>query len=215
MTKTKTRWIDVQVKRIHPAVLSLSLVVESHGCYIAGGYARWACSEHDHSALPKDIDIICPSLRKLDNLRARFTNSSGYIEIQEGEYSHTFVDNTKAIDRKIQLLKPYQGEDIRDCLEKFDLSVCRVALTSHETAIADERFVSDDKRHKVKVCHIEESMALNTLIRLTRYAHKGYEVDPADVRALVSFIKSKAINPKAKQTVKETPRNCGGGWGLS
>lgn len=207
-----TDWVDVQVKRIHPAVLSFNLVVESHGCFIAGGYARWACSWHDHSALPKDIDIICPSKRKLENLRARFKNSSGYSEIRDGEFSYTFQDNTGAVDREIQLLKPYQGEDLRECLDKIDLSVCRIALTSHETAIADSRFVSDDRDLKVTVCHIDESMMINTLIRLTRYAHKGYEVDPKDVRRIVEAIQAnplevKKVEARVEPTVDQ--------WGLS
>jgi len=191
-----TNWVDVQVKRIHPAVLSLTLVIEAHGCYIAGGYARWACSVHDDAALPKDIDIVCPSQRKLDNLRARFTRSSGYIEETNGKFSYTFRDDTRAIDRRIQLLKPYQGEDIRDCLEKIDLSVCRIALTSHETAVADTRFVSDDKNLKVRVCHIEEGMEINTLIRLTRYAYKGFEVDPKDVHRVIEALKPEVVAKK-------------------
>ena len=189
-----TSWIDVPVRRIQPAVLLLQLAVESHGCYIAGGYARWACSTHDDTPPANDIDVICPSQRKLDSLRGHFQNS-GYTLLCDGEYSYTF--RYPGIDKKVQLLKAFKGDTIQECLNQFDFGVCRIALTSHETAIADAHFTGDDQRRTVRIYHIKEGMETNTLQRLVRYARKGFDIAPSTVE--------KAM----KQLVKVTEEKCG------
>lgn len=188
--ESRMGWASMPVRRIHPTVSALAFSLQAHDCYIAGGYARWACSTREDTPLPKDIDIVCPSKRKLESLRASF-KTNGMVEVRDGVFSVTF--KTGAIGREIQLLKPFTGDTIEECLSKFDLSVCRVALINHDSAIGDTDGFEDERQGKVRVSHVDPETASNTMCRLLRYANKGYEIETGEVEKVLDVIRKQAI----------------------
>ena len=186
MAGVKSKWVSVPIKRIHTSVLALNHLIQEYDCYIAGGYARWACSSRDDSALPKDIDVICPSDRKFNNLKNALLAGS-FGQVRDGEFSITF--KSPSVEREVQLLKPYRGNFIENCLEDFDVSICRVALMGSGGAIADSRYIEDESTKTLTVCTILEKTAMNTLMRLFKYANKGYVVNSDEVIKVLNQIK--------------------------
>ena len=182
-----TTWDSVPVRRIHPCVGALIHTIQPHGCYIAGGYARWACSRNDSTPLPGDIDIICPDDAKYRSLRNAFHASNEMTSGEDGDRAHTFQSDR--IGYKIQLLKSFHGETLEDCLEQFDLSVCRVGLISFDSAIADSCFLNEEFGMSMTVRNVEKDSSARTMVRILRYVKKGYDISVPDVEKVIAEIK--------------------------
>lgn len=197
-----SQWSSMPVRRIHPSVASLVFAIQAHDCYVAGGYARWACSLRENTPPPTDIDIICPSPKKLESLRASF-RTNGFTEVRESEFSITFKSSMHS--HQIQLLKLFTGDTLQECLAKFDLSVCRVALINHDSAIGEPEAQQDELQAKVRVRYVDPTTAVNTMCRLLRYANKGYDVPKAEVDKVIEVIRADAIKTAGKSTPSSVP----------
>jgi len=197
------QWTSLPVRRIHSAVAQLCFSIQSHDCYIAGGYARWACAPREDSPLPKDIDIICPSQRRFDSLKASLCHHGGISVLRDSPFSTTF--KKRGLGYEVQLLKKFRGKTAQECLEKVDLSVCRVALLSHDSAVADCRFSEDERCGKMQVCHLDNEALLNTFMRMLRYARKGYDISQGEVKKVVEALRKSKTDPAS--TIPIVPSN--------
>jgi hypothetical protein len=184
---SNTNWDPIRVNRIHPRLGPLLHSLQEHDCYIAGGYARWACSPRDDSPLPEDIDIICPSERKLRALETKLS-ADGANKGRETEFAITFRIYPA---RDLQLLKRFRGETIEECLDQVDFSVCRVAIIGMDSAVADRRFLGDEQQGKLTVVNLNTpTMPENAVFRLMRYARKGYDFTQEDVMKVINYVRS-------------------------
>lgn len=199
-----TGWSHHHVRRMHPHVAALGTLLQTHDCYIAGGYARWACSPRVNPAPYNDIDIVCPSQRHCDGLFAAF-KVSGFKYLREGQFSYTF-EAPKVISGEIQLLKGFWGNNVKECIDQFDLSVCRIALIGHDVGIADAQWEGDESALKCRVSCVVADKAENSVCRLLRYAHKGYTIDKASVDTLLNVIKTSAAKAGPAAIKPEPPK---------
>lgn len=178
---TKPRWEKIRVNRIHPGLGPLIFSLQQHNCYIAGGYARWACSPREDSPLPKDIDVICPSATALEAVRSLLLERR-YRQGLETNFAITFRGLSPGVGRDLQLLKLFHGDTIEDCLDQIDFTICRVAITGMDSAIADARFLGHEQCNQLELASMSNaSMPENTIFRLLRYAKKGYDFKQEDV----------------------------------
>jgi len=184
------KWSEISVQRINPAVIDLMEMLSDHGCHVAGGYARWACSPRNDSPLPSDIDVICPSKEAFEGAKADAI-IAGAVARKDTDFSFTFRGYHCPL--KIQLLKTYLGRDLREAMSSIDFTVCRVALLNQHAALADRDFLSDERNSCLQVVAIEEQSVVNTFCRMLRYARKGYDISQADIIRVLEVIKGADI----------------------
>ncbi|MGD9725926.1 MAG: hypothetical protein AB7L09_03270 [Nitrospira sp.] len=186
---TSSPWQKIRVNRIHPSIGPLIRLLQEHECYIAGGYARWACSPRENSPLPKDIDIICPTEQRYEALRASF--EANHRKGLDTDFATTFRGPGHASGRDVQLLKLFRGDTIEACLDLIDFSVCRVAILGMDAAVADHRFLIDELHSRLTVVNLSNaSMPENTIFRLMNYARKGYDFTQEDVMKAIAHVRS-------------------------
>lgn len=184
------KWEGIPVYRINPSAIDLIKALTPHDCYIAGGYARWACSPRSDSPLPTDIDVVCPSEERFAAAK-KTVLADGGIALRDTEFSFTFSGYDSPL--KIQLLKTYRGDSLEEAMSEIDFSVCRVALISLHDGLADRRFLQDERASRLRVVYIQEKTVVNTFCRLLRYARKGYDISQADIFKVLEVIRGADI----------------------
>lgn len=177
---------DEPIYRINPAVADIIPMLKKMDCYIAGGYARWACSERHDTPRPNDIDVIPLTDDAYDKAVEHFKVCGARL-VKDSEFSATFEGFD--CDLPIQLLKKYRFRTLDAALERIDFSVCRVALVDRSTGRADVRFRKHEREGRLRVLHIDTSCINNTVCRMLRYARKGYDIPQEDVLAVLHKVK--------------------------
>jgi hypothetical protein len=185
------RWDGIPVQRISPAAIDLIKALTPHDCYIAGGYARWACSPRSDTPLPTDIDVVCPSKEQFKAAKKTVLTDGGE-KLRDTKFSFTFSGYDSPL--KIQLLKTFHGDTLEEALSEIDFSVCRVALITTYDGIADRNFLKDERASRLRVMAIEKQSVVNTFCRLLRYARKGYDISQTDITRVLKVIQNADID---------------------
>lgn len=156
-------------------------ILDKFGGYIAGGYARWMVSRAEHPAEAGDVDIFVPGGKAAD-LRDAFI-SIGYEVRMETDNAWSFapVEN----EPQLQIIKPnWTGATVCDTLNQFDFSIVQAAILSPENAVVHLSFHSDECAKQLRVIKINDSV--RTLLRMMKYARKGYEIRPMEVACFMA-----------------------------
>lgn len=177
---------DEPIYRINPYAADLISMLKEMDCYIAGGYARWACSERHDSPRPNDIDVIALTEESFSSA-AEHLKVCGARQTKSTEFSLTFEGLD--CDLPIQLLKNYKCGTLDAALDKIDFSVCRVVLIDRHTGRADARFRQHEREGRLSILHIDTSVINNTVCRMLRYARKGYDISQEDVLKVLHKVK--------------------------
>lgn len=143
------------------------IIIHSLDCYICGGYPRYMCSEADSVLKAGDVDIFCKDEDVFNKVVEIFKRESlNTHSIETGE-AVTFSIVKKRDSRlygtpKIQIIKPTikkykrnRGEML-DIIGGFDFTVIRIGLLSLTRAVADKRFVNDERRNKLVIANSEK-----------------------------------------------------------
>lgn len=184
----------IAVERIHPAVVNIVKSLASLDCYVAGGYARWACSKREDSPRPTDVDIIALSDEAFEGAQDVFRKAGVQI-YKNTDFSITFCARYAFnCPFPIQLLKNYKYATLENALGHVDFSVCRVALTGPTSAVADRRYMGDEGRGRLSVLYVDTANPVNAVCRMLRYAKKGYDISQLDVLSVLKMVKERDLN---------------------
>jgi len=147
------------------------------GAYILGGYVRYMCSQRRRPPQPGDVDIYSPRNEIHKALKSWLADTGREIK-HENDMSITYKLRDEDIHPAIQLIKPMRkgaiisDGPIKEILESFDFTICRLGLLSPTEAWGDESFVEDDKRRQIIIKNIH--CPISSTLRAMKYAKKGY-----------------------------------------
>lgn len=179
----------VQVQRIHPSVIDIVQSMVPLGCYVVGGYARWACSEREDSPKPTDVDVAALTEGAFQEAKKAF-KLDGASVAKDTEFSITYAAYTAyGCPFEVQLLKNYKHGTIEGLLSHIDFSVCRVALVDQYSGWADPRYKNHEREGRLSVLHIDTKSINNVVCRMLRYAQKGYDISQLDVLNVLRKVK--------------------------
>lgn len=180
---------DIPVNRIHPAVIDIVKAMAPINCFVAGGYARWACSERENSPKPTDVDVIALTDDAFDQAKKVFSLVGASI-CKDTEFSITYAQHTAYnCPLQVQLLKNYKYDTLEAALSRVDFSVCRVALIDEYTARADMRFSGHERDSRLSILYVDPHAVNNVVCRMLRYAQKGYDISQLDVLRVLHKVK--------------------------
>lgn len=191
-------WVQIPIRRGIFEITRLLDLRDKCGGRIIGGYGRYCCSERQSPHNAGDVDIF-PIVEKeginsqtifdmwksalvVEGLKVKHENevSITYEKPEEGPFLACPV---------IQLIKPtLEGAivtegTVEEVLGNFDFTVVRVALNPDRlTATAWASFVEDDKKGLIRILNIH--CPVSSLLRVCKYARKGYYCRPAEAMKL-------------------------------
>jgi hypothetical protein len=162
------------------------------GPWIAGGAAlRWyeGKSLDDH-----DVDIFCSSQEQYDNVNNKIyarciddptaycitklfeTDNASTLRIDKivKNSDSLFGLNGIAISWKIQLIKKFMPANLDELLDKFDISVCKVATDFKKFKVNPEAA----RDIKAKRLYFPNGFKPDSLKRIVKYNAYGYTPDP-------------------------------------
>ena len=173
-------------EKLHPLV---SLVLDTEGCYIAGGFVRWLCSPLMQPVPFNDIDILCLT-DEAEELMCSGLDRVGYKCSVESKLSYTYKERTHPFDGvtlvgderhieetpAIQVIKHtrFPGDSLDEALGKFDLSVCQAALLTMKDARVNEHFQEDERDRRIRFTGFHH--LYDAFYRVAKYARKGYHL---------------------------------------
>lgn len=144
--------------------------------YLAGGFARWACSPHKEPIPFGDIDLAVANedhFKMVDSKLKKWLD--GPINDTPNARTYKFADTT------LQLIKPFfKADSLEGILDQIDFSVVRVGIKSATEAIADPNFKEDETNQVLRIKFLDNS--LGSLQRIIKYSLKGYKI--ADVELI-------------------------------
>jgi len=193
-----TGWIQIPIRRGIFEITRLLDLRDKCGGRIIGGYARWCCSERESPHHAGDVDIF-PIVEKDGETSGGIFEAWKSVLIAEGlkvkhenEVSITYEKPETGpfiACPTIQLIKPtLEGAivtegTVEEVLGNFDFTIVRVALNVDRlTATAWASFVEDDKKGLLRILNIH--CPISSLLRVCKYARKGYYCRPAEAMKL-------------------------------
>lgn len=203
-------WVQIPILRGVFEITRLLNLRDLCGGRIIGGYARWACSQRESPVHANDIDVfpIAEGERTPDLIYAQWVaalQSEGLKVRHENEISITYEKPETGpymACPAIQIIKPTREGAIitegtlEDVLGHFDFTVVRVALNPDRlTATAWASFIEDDKKGLLRLLNIH--CPISSLLRVCKYARKGYYCRPAEAMKL--FADWETRSPEYKQ----------------
>lgn len=181
----------------------------SRGAAIAGGYARFCCSQSDFPTAPEDIDIYPLSIGMYTDITEYFSEEC--VCKSETVWASTFLLDDGDQPSEIQVICPDMlpdleyGSSVRklgglirptDIISTFDFSVVRVcisegndALHSLET-VASTNFVRDELEKRIRIESVQvtaETVPYRMQLvtdRLRKYFRKGYTISREELLKL-------------------------------
>ena len=147
--------------------------------WIAGGYAAYMGSAAPCPPVPGDIDIFPRNQESWGKLfDALMKHNEEYL--RESRRAVTFTVD----DRQVQLIHPFEAtESPEKLVEDFDFTVCRAVLVNENCVLVDDEFEADTQNMKLRFKNIKNPMG--ALVRLTKYARKGYDASPAELAKIL------------------------------
>src|ERR1700744_1099680 len=191
-------WVQVPILRGVFEITRLLDLCDMWGGRIIGGYARWACSQRESPHRAGDIDIFPIAEKEGDDCEVIFLAWKMALEKEGLKIKH---ENEVSISYEkpetgpfmacptIQIIKPTKVGAIvtegtlEEVLGNFDFSVVRVALNrDRKTATAWASFIDDDNKALLRLLNIH--CPIPSLLRVCKYARKGYYCRPAEAMKL-------------------------------
>jgi hypothetical protein len=188
---TDSKYIEVPILRGFTEIQWLWDRIELSGI-IAGGYARYCCSQRTDISYPGDVDIFPYNDIQFDLIKSKLAFHGFQIQ-HENDVSISYKSYTAKNDSvdelqksalpPVQLIKPVTKGRIltfgkaEEILDNFDFTVTRAAIvsTAHGTAcIVDADFIQDDLDGVLSLRHIH--CPISSTIRCIKYAKKGYKL---------------------------------------
>jgi hypothetical protein len=171
---------------------------------IAGSYAAFMCSPNDLPRLPGDLDIFAYSVDGWHRIAKRLVEQGQdrpdgfrtYSEVSERVYR--VYEHPSGIDIQIMQPNPKWEKWPEDCLNDFDLDVCRAALVAPHVVLADENIGQPNG----KVLRINDP--LRTLRRLAKYMAGGVQF--LDHEVLKVFRAWEALTEERRSEIVEKAR---------
>lgn len=187
-------WVQIPVRRGLFEISRLMDLRDKCGGRIIGGYARYCCSERESPHRAGDVDVFPVAETEGQECQAIFDawkqaiESEGLKVKHENEVSITYEKPESGpflACPTIQLIKPmtegaiHTEGNIKEVLGNFDFTVVRVALNPDRmTATAWASFVEDDNKGLIRILNIH--CPISSLLRVCKYARKGYYCRPAE-----------------------------------
>lgn len=204
-------WVQIPVRRGIFEITRLLDLRDKCGGRVIGGYARWACSERQSPVHAGDVDIFPIAEKEGDDTDAIFEAWKSALVVEglkvkhENEVSMTYEKPETGpfmACPTIQIIKPTKEGAIvtvgslEEVLGNFDFTVVRVALNADRvTATAWASYIEDDKKGLLRLLNIH--CPISSLLRVCKYARKGYYCRPAEAMKL--FADWDARSPEYKQ----------------
>lgn len=206
-------WVQIPIRRGIFEITRLLDLRDKCGGRIIGGYARWCCSERQSLHHANDVDIFPISEKEGIDSDTIFFAWKSALELEGLKIKH---ENEVSISYDkpetgpfmacptIQLIKPtLEGAivtvgTVEEVLGNFDFTVVRVALNPDRvTATAWASFVEDDNKGLLRILNIH--CPVSSLLRVCKYARKGYYCRPAEAMKL--FFDWDARSPDYKSKI--------------
>lgn len=205
-------WVQIPIRRGIFEITRLLDIRDKCGGRIIGGYARWACSERESPHRAGDVDIFPVAEKEGEQTAAIYDawkkalEAEGLIVKHENEVSISYEKPETGpflACPTIQLIKPVtQGAivtegTVEEVLGNFDFTVVRVALNpDRTTATAWASFVEDDNKGLLRLLNIH--CPISSLLRVCKYARKGYYCRPAEAMKLFADWENRSPDYKRK-----------------
>jgi hypothetical protein len=225
MSKTETKeekytpppegWVQIPIRRGIFEITRLLDLRDKCGGRIIGGYARWCCSERQSLHRANDVDVFPIAEKEGDDTDAIFQSWKAALVVEGLKVKH---ENEVSISYEIpetgpfmacptiQIIKPTKigaivtEGTIEEVLGNFDFTVVRVALNPDRlTATAWASFIEDDNKGLLRLLNIH--CPISSLLRVCKYARKGYYCRPAEAMKL--FFDWDARTPEYKGKMLE------------
>ncbi len=182
---------EVPIIRGFTEIKDIFLAAKEFGCHILGGYARYCCSPRKSGlAFPGDIDIYAENQTHFDQMGV-WLEKNGFTPEHKSPMAWSFkagAGSQHEYTPKVQLIKPMeQGRIVTEgslekILSNFDFSVIRIGLLNERTALADEDFIEDEKKKRLRIKNIH--CPISSMVRCMKYARKGYFMRSAEAMKL-------------------------------
>lgn len=153
-------WVPGCIRRGEPVIRRIFDILGGAGCFIAGGFARYACSPHPSPVPAGDIDLYCLTPDAFEPAR-RALLKAGLTQTKDTTASLSFRDKRFFLFRKfnqvIQLAKPLTFGDITlfgepvPVLSGADFSVTQVAIMNSGTVVQHRCFEDDELCRRVSL----------------------------------------------------------------
>lgn len=190
-------WIQIPVRRGLTEIARLLDIRDRLGGVFMGGYARYCCSEDWSPEPASDIDLfpvstsVHTSEQIFEGWKAELA-AEGLTIAHDNDISVTYErpsEGLLAASPAVQLIKPMKegrintNGTVEEVLGNFDFTVVRVALNPDRlTATAWASFVSDERNKLLRIINIV--CPVSSLLRVCKYARKGYHCRPAQAMKL-------------------------------
>lgn len=191
-------WVQIPIRRGIFEITRLLDLRDKCGGRIIGGYARWCCSERQSLHHANDVDIFPIAEKEGEQSAAIFEAWKTALVVEglkikhENEVSISFEKPESGPFMAcpvIQIIKPTKvgaivtEGTVEEVLGNFDFTVVRVALNPDRvTATAWASFIEDDKKGLLRLLNIH--CPISSLLRVCKYARKGYYCRPAEAMKL-------------------------------
>ena len=205
-------WVQIPIRRGVFEITRLLDLRDKCGGRIIGGYGRYCCSERQSPHNAGDVDIF-PIAEKADEDSNKIFEAwksalvvEGLTVKHENEVSITYEKPETGpfmACPTVQLIKPtLEGAivtegTVEEVLGNFDFTVVRVALNPDRvTATAWASFIEDDKKGLLRLLNIH--CPISSLLRVCKYARKGYYCRPAEAIKLFADWDARSPDYKLK-----------------
>jgi hypothetical protein len=177
-----------RIRRGESVVRHVFAALDGADCFIAGGFARYACSPHRTPVAADDIDIYCVTADAFEKAKIALVKA-GLTQTKNTTASLSFRDKRprwrRQLNDVIQLVKPINLGDIslfgsvETVLSGADLSVLQVAIINPSTVLQYSSFEEDELRRQVIFNSIP--CPVMAIYRLCKYSEKGYQIPATEL----------------------------------
>lgn len=205
-------WVQIPIRRGIFEITRLMDLRDKCGGRIIGGFARWACSERQSPHHAGDVDIFPIAEKEGDDSDVIYNAwraalaAEGLVIKHENEVSVSYEKPESGpfmACPTIQIIKPTKvgaivtEGTVEEVLGNFDFTVVRVALNPDRlTATAWASFIEDDKKGLLRLLNIH--CPISSLLRVCKYARKGYYCRPAEAMKLFADWDGRSDDYKSK-----------------
>lgn len=191
-------WVQIPIRRGIFEITRLLDLRDKCGGRIIGGYARWCCSERQSLHHANDVDIFPIAEKEGEDSQVIFDSwkaalaAEGLKQKHENEVSISYEKPESGSFMAcpvIQIIKPtLEGAivtvgSVEEVLGNFDFTIVRVAINPDRlTATAWASFLQDDNKGLLRLLNIH--CPISSLLRVCKYARKGYYCRPAEAMKL-------------------------------
>jgi len=205
-------WVQIPIRRGVFEITRLLDLRDKCGGRIIGGYARWCCSERQALHHANDVDIFPIAEKPEEKSDVIFEAWKSALVVEGLKVKH---ENEVSISYEkpetgpfmacptIQIIKPttvgaiVTEGTVEEVLGNFDFTVVRVALNPDRlTATAWASFIEDDKKGLLRLLNIH--CPISSLLRVCKYARKGYYCRPAEAMKLFADWDARTPEYKSK-----------------